>query len=382
MAGINSVGTSSSQRTTQTNTAPGLNEAELLKNLKLIESTVDQAIKQIESAVAQPTAQTQSDADIAKSTFEMVQKLNQDPPGATSGAFPSEAPKWQDMMRPKDQLKVDSNGVITTPGGYKIEQLGQFEWKVSGPDGKHTRVWGDPHVDEGDGGKFDFKRNTTFVLGDGTEIHVGTKPWGNGMTVTGSLDITCGDDHIHVADIDKGKGKVGTITKDGYDVDAEFTAKHYGDTLKMGKETDDWSYQGHEVVGDVGGGDSFKTGNFLSYTENAILNTKRDAAEAPKALDRSDVPKAIAKRQQTAEIRDEALRFLEDKATSALDKLTDGRAFGFNPFRGVDDLFSKYDKAEHREGVEEAFDKVRDMFRSLDEISSLNDMLTRRNVFF
>ncbi|MCP3141405.1 DUF1521 domain-containing protein [Pyxidicoccus xibeiensis] len=378
MAGINSVGTTSSQRT-NLNQASNLNEAELLKNLKLIESTVDQAIKQIESASPQLTVQ--SDKEVAKSTFEMVQKLNTDPQtGSTGGAFPSEAPKWQDMMRPKDQLKVDANGVITTPGGYKIEQLGQFEWKVSGPDGKHTRVWGDPHVDEGDGGKFDFKRNTTFVLGDGTEIHCGTKPWGNGMTVTGSLDITCGDDHIHVADIDKGKGKVGTIQKDGYDVDAEFTANHYGDTLKMGKESDDWSFQGHEVVGDVGGGDSFKTGGFLSWGENAIKNTTREKGEEPKAVDKGDVPKAMAKRQQAAQVRDEALRFLEDKATSSLDKLTDSRAFGFNPFRGADDLFG-YDKAEHREGVQDAFTSVRDMFRSLDEISSLNDMVTRRNVF-
>lgn len=96
--------------------------------------------------------------------------------------------------------------------------------------------------------------------------------------------------------------------------------------------------------------------------------------------DNSDVPKAMPRRQQAAQVRDEALRFLSDSATSSLDKLLDSRAFGFNPFRGADDLFS-YDKAQHREGVQDAFRSVRDMFRSLDEISQLNDMVTRRNVF-
>src|SRR5688572_20456016 len=71
-----------------------------------------------------------------------------------------------ESSQPQGSLKTDA-GVITTPGGYKIEATSQFEWKITGPDGKTTRVWGDPHVAEGDGGKWDFKRNSTFVLGDG-----------------------------------------------------------------------------------------------------------------------------------------------------------------------------------------------------------------------
>jgi hypothetical protein len=171
-------------------------------------------------------------------------------------------PNPGDASQPSGSLKVDDKGVITTPGGYKIEATGQHEWKVTGPDGKHTRVWGDPHVDEGDGGKWDFKRDSTFVLGDGTRINCSTKPWGDGsMTVTGGLEIISGNDRVQVTDIDKGKGKVGQVTQDGYAHANSFGNK---DVFVMGKETDDWSFTGKEVIGSNNGGESFKLGNALA----------------------------------------------------------------------------------------------------------------------
>lgn len=165
-----------------------------------------------------------------------------------------------DCSHPSGSLKKDANGVITTPGGYKIEQLKQHDWKITGPDGKETLVWGDPHVKESDGGNWDFKRDSTFVLGDGTKINVSTVPWGNGMTVTGGLEIISGNDRVQVSGIDKGKGQVGEITKDGYAHANSFGGK---DVFVMGKETDDWSFQGKEVIGSNNGGESFKLGNDL-----------------------------------------------------------------------------------------------------------------------
>lgn len=170
-------------------------------------------------------------------------------------------PNPSDSSQPPGSLTKDANGVITTPGGYKIEATSQHEWKVTGPDGKSTRVWGDPHVDEGDGGKWDFKRDSTFVLGDGTRINCSTKPWGNGMTVTGGLEIISGNDRVQISDIDKGKGKVGDITQDGFANVNSFGGK---DVFVMGKETDDWSFQGKEVIGSNDGGESFKLGNALA----------------------------------------------------------------------------------------------------------------------
>jgi hypothetical protein len=195
--------------------------------------------------------------ELFKNIGSLIEKLNSKPPASCQPA-PVCQPKPQDSCHPGG-LQVDC-GVVKTAGGYKIEQLGQFEWKVTGPDGKHTRVWGDPHVDEGDGGKWDFKRDSTFVLGDGTRINVTTAPWGKDMTVTKQLEIISGNDRVVVSDIDKGKGKVGQVTKDGFANVNSFGKK---DVFVMGKETDDWSFTGKEIIGSNSGGESFKLGNAL-----------------------------------------------------------------------------------------------------------------------
>jgi hypothetical protein len=171
------------------------------------------------------------------------------------------SPSSSDSSHPEGSLKTDANGVVTTPGGYKVESTGQFEWKITGPDGKETKVWGDPHVAEGDGGKWDFKRDSTFVLGDGTRINVGTTPYGNGATVTKNLEIISGNDRVNISDIDKGKGKTGAVTQDGFAHVNSFGGK---DVFVMGKETDDWSFQGKEIIGTENQGESFKLGNDLA----------------------------------------------------------------------------------------------------------------------
>ena len=64
-----------------------------------------------------------------------------------------------------------------------------------------TRVWGDPHVDIGNDGKtdFDFKKDASFRLEDGTRIAVGTVPFGGGdQTMSSSLAITRGRNAIQV----------------------------------------------------------------------------------------------------------------------------------------------------------------------------------------
>jgi Domain of Unknown Function (DUF1521) len=182
--------------------------------------------------------------------------------GCASKPAPINPPIWQDGCHPKNSLKTEGN-VITTPGGYKIEMQGQFDWKITGPDGKKTEIWGDPHVREGDGGNWDFKRNSIFKLPDGTEIKCNTVPYANGMTVTGSLDISCGNDHIKVSDIDKGIGKIGVNQADG---NSQLFRNSFSglDTFVMGKESDDWSFTGKEVIGSNNGGDSFNLGNNLA----------------------------------------------------------------------------------------------------------------------
>lgn len=186
------------------------------------------------------------------------------------GCFPSpqlpfpipQPPSPEDGSQPSGGLTTEGD-VVTTPGGYQIEMIGQFEWKITGPDGKTTRIHGDPHVDEGDrdgGSDWDFKRNSTFVLGDGTRINVTTAPYGdNGMTVTSGLEIISGNDRVQVSGIDQGKGQIGTVTQDGYAHANSFQ----GDVFVMGQEADDWSFQGREIIGSNNGGDSFQLGGEL-----------------------------------------------------------------------------------------------------------------------
>ncbi len=179
---------------------------------------------------------------------------------AVSDPAPVETPSIIEGDQPAGSLKTDGNK-ITTAGGYTIEQTAQYNWKITGPDGKETKIEGDPHVLEGDGGKFDFHKNSTFVLGDGTKINVTTVPYSgnNGNTVTGKLEVISGNDRVEVTDIDKGLGKVGTVTQDGYAHANSFQ----GQVFVQGKETDDWSMNGKEILGNDSGDDNFKLGNDL-----------------------------------------------------------------------------------------------------------------------
>src|SRR4051812_13978263 len=114
-----------------------------------------------------------------------------------------------------DPLQVGADGKIHTPGGYTIEADGNTAWKITGPDGKCTTVSGDPHVHESDGGKWDFKRDSSFVLPDGTRINVQTKPAGNGMTVTSGLEVVNGDNRVEISGVNTGHPQTGQVQHSG-----------------------------------------------------------------------------------------------------------------------------------------------------------------------
>ncbi|MDC0714720.1 DUF1521 domain-containing protein [Stigmatella sp. ncwal1] len=258
---------------------------------KAAASTLDQLSKTATTGAAAPTATATGAQTDALDWGGGAKSLNDVFNLALNGAPSSPTPG--DSAHPSGSLKTDpKTGVVTTPGGYKIEATGQFDWKITGPDGKETKVWGDPHVAEGDGGTWDFKRDSTFVLGDGTRINVTTKPYGNGMTVTGGLDIISGNDRVQVTDIDKGKGKTGPVTADGYANVNSFGGK---DVFVMGKETDDWSFQGKEIVGSNNGGESFKLGNDLAPGTPKPTNPTTKPAPGNKFEQLADLFKALSK---------------------------------------------------------------------------------------
>ncbi len=205
---------------------------------QLVKTTVSEVTT---AAAAQPGQKKATDTlDAGGNTKSLDDVL-----ARAATAAPS-APAQSDSSHPAGGLRVDDKGVIHTAGGYQVEMLGQFDWKITGPDGKSTKIWGDPHVSEGDGGEWMFKRNSTFMLKDGTRIDVTCVPYGNGATVTGKLNITSGADRLEVKDIDKGKGKLGEITHDGLTRLDDFEGD---DTFYMGAESDDWIFLHREVVG-------------------------------------------------------------------------------------------------------------------------------------
>jgi hypothetical protein len=158
-----------------------------------------------------------------------------------------------------DALKAGADGKIHTPGGYTIEADGNTAWKITGPDGKCTTVSGDPHVHESDGGKWDFKRDSSFVLPDGTRINVQTKPAGNGMTVTSGLEVVNGDNRVEISGVNTGHPQTSQVQHSGQ----QWNTAGW-DQFVMGNETDDWAFGGREIVGSEKGGEVLKVGDPLA----------------------------------------------------------------------------------------------------------------------
>jgi hypothetical protein len=132
------------------------------------------------------------------------------------------------------------SSAVTTPGGYKIECESATTWKITGPDGKSTKIHGDPHVTTGDGENFDFYKNSAFKLPDGTTINVGTKDAGNGMTITDKLEIVNNGNRVLMEGVGEGKGKVTQMGKGAETIQT-------GQTFNMlNGEADDWGLNGSQ----------------------------------------------------------------------------------------------------------------------------------------
>lgn len=280
---------------------------------------------------------------------------------------PIELPIIKESSQPQGSLKADGNKV-TTAGGYTVEVLGVSEWKITGPDGKSTRIWGDPHVHEGDreggtaegNGGWDFKRNSTFVLGDGTKINVTTVPGGAaGATVTGKLEIISGNDRVVAGDMEKGTSKFGTVTQDGFAHANSFQ----GDVFVQGREADDWSFGGKEIIGSEGMGETFKTGGTLEPPTTRGLPRESTNRSIDNMLDRW-----LSNSNNFA--RSFANIFRSAFQPSQL---------GTNPFsnstRPSWETGKPIDKTQIRQNATRAFQDLSKMFSILAKMSQLSDQL-------
>jgi len=95
-------------------------------------------------------------------------------------------------------LKHSGSSVVQSPMGYTVEMQGR-EVIIYDLQGKQiTRIWGDPHVNEKEGGdNWHFGGNSTFILPDGTKIRCDTKPLSANFWVVDAVDVVLGSSRFH-----------------------------------------------------------------------------------------------------------------------------------------------------------------------------------------
>ncbi len=140
------------------------------------------------------------------------------------------------------QALTDEKGVITvrTPDGFQLKAEGRDQaWQIIGPEGRVTRIWGDPHVTESDGGKWDFKDQSSFVFG-ANKVTVETTPAGNGQTLSRRITLYHGSERVTIAGIDTNKPFLVGLAQDGKQHDDSLND---GTTYRrgLGKKGEAWS---------------------------------------------------------------------------------------------------------------------------------------------
>jgi hypothetical protein len=124
----------------------------------------------------------------------------------------------------RSALDVNRNdaGMITvrTLDGFTVRAEGRNQaWTITGPDGKTTRIWGDPHVSESDGDRWDFINRSTFMFGK-NKATIEVVPAGNGQTLSAKLTIYSDYERVTIDGIDKNQPTVVAASSDGLVHDA------------------------------------------------------------------------------------------------------------------------------------------------------------------
>ena len=140
------------------------------------------------------------------------------------------------------QAIADDSGAITvrTPDGYVVKAEGKEQaWSITGPDGKTTRIWGDPHVVESDGDRWDFKERGSFMFG-ANKITAETVPAGNGQTLSYRLTVYSGNERVTVGGINTNKPVIVAVGQDGKQHDDQLAdGTQY--TRSVGANGEAWS---------------------------------------------------------------------------------------------------------------------------------------------
>jgi hypothetical protein len=126
------------------------------------------------------------------------------------------------VVRSALDVNKSEAGMITvrTLDGFTLRAEGRDQaWSITGPDGKTTRIWGDPHVSESDGDKWDFLNRSTFMFGK-NKATIEVVPAGNGQTLSARLTIYSDHERVTIDGIDKNQPTVVAASSDGLQHDA------------------------------------------------------------------------------------------------------------------------------------------------------------------
>ena len=120
------------------------------------------------------------------------------------------APGWRPPF-----LRHSGSAVVITDGGYTIEMKNEEVIVYDETGEQITRIWGDPHVNEGKGGDdWHFGEDSSFILPDGTKICLDTEPNAAGEWYVVGVDVLGGSQRYHY-----GVGGKQGMTQDAEDFD-------------------------------------------------------------------------------------------------------------------------------------------------------------------
>ena len=147
------------------------------------------------------------------------------PPGQATAAperqgFLTE-PKWKPPF-----AKYNDSKIVMSQGGYTIEMKGNETIVYDAKGTQITRIWGDPHVNEKNGGdNWHFGNDSTFILPDGTKLCLDTREVSPGIFVTVGVDVLSGSERYHY-----GEGDAGGMTRDAIAWDGQNADSKKGDS--------------------------------------------------------------------------------------------------------------------------------------------------------
>jgi hypothetical protein len=170
------------------------------------------------SGVATPssTAKSSATTTASASSSGTTTAASSSPKSSAAASQGASSPTSSVKQSHFDVMQNDQGAItVRTTDGYLIRaEAKDHAWSITGPDGMTTRIWGDPHVSESDGGAWDFKNRGTFFFGK-NKVTVEVVPFGNGQTISSAITLYSGDERVTIKGLDTNKPMITAVSHDG-----------------------------------------------------------------------------------------------------------------------------------------------------------------------